>query len=145
MKSLKYKILIKLSVLSFVLICRVYGDTYKAERMVLCLLVALLVIFLIINHQCMVVNHLKLITSVVSLTPCNSVFSLLKSKDQSVKNSNLLIQSVSDKSSNINFLFFKYKWTSSKHSTEHWLHNHKLVNKYYYTQLILCVQNSFHQ
>ena len=109
MKSLKYKILIKLSVLSFVLICRVYGDTYKAERMVLCLLVALLVIFLIINHQCMVVNHLKLITSVVSLTPCNSVFSLLKSKDQSVKNSNLLIQSVSDKSSNINFLFFKYK------------------------------------
>jgi len=59
---LKYKILIKLFVLSHMLIGCVYGDTIQAEVVVvLCLLVALLVIFLIINHQCMVVNHLKLV------------------------------------------------------------------------------------
>jgi len=63
---LKYKILIKLFVLSRVLIGCLYGDTIQAEVMVvLCLLAALLVIFLIINHQCMVVNHLKLVISIV--------------------------------------------------------------------------------
>jgi hypothetical protein len=38
---LKYKILIKLYVLSSMLICCVYGDTIQAEMVVLCLLVAL--------------------------------------------------------------------------------------------------------
>lgn len=72
---LNYKILIKLFVLSHVLIGCVNGDTIQAEVMVvLCLLVALLVRFFIINHQCMVVNHLKLVISIVLFTPCNSVY-----------------------------------------------------------------------
>jgi len=70
---LKYKILVKLFVLSHMLIYCVYGDIIKAEvvvLVVLCLLFAMLVIFLIIKHQCMVMNHLKLVISVVLLTPC---------------------------------------------------------------------------
>ena len=38
---LKYKLLLKLFVLSCMLICCVYGDTIQAEVVVLCLLVML--------------------------------------------------------------------------------------------------------
>ena len=57
---LKYKTLIKLYVLSRVLICCVQTDTIQVVALLCLLYMHLVDVFLVMNHQRMVMNHLKL-------------------------------------------------------------------------------------
>jgi hypothetical protein len=56
---LKHKILVTLFVLSRVLICSVQTDTIQVVALLCLLYMHLVDIILVMNHQCMVMNHDK--------------------------------------------------------------------------------------